>query len=172
VPRYALRLADGSDVGTFAHRSAEWKPGDTFLDRRRVRWRIIDVRDMPEGAVGRVDAVLIVEKLSEPLRYEEMLSALQGWLGEDVAVLIETYLPGGARPVAILSGVLRTGVAINLAHHERPPPRYTRGEAVLFNVDRAVFAVTKAGFKLGRRHADGSLTFQIGRVEFSISLAE
>jgi hypothetical protein len=57
-------------------------------------------------------------KKSEPLDYEQMLSALQGLLGREVAILINLRLERRRRPLALLYGEFRRGEEIDLAAFE------------------------------------------------------
>jgi hypothetical protein len=109
-------------------------------------------------------------RVDEALEYEGMLSALQGLLGQKVAVIVEVRYAGRLRPLVALKGVLRSGLTDELSELGGPQLNYPGGEAILFSVgsEHSWFVVRRDDFKHGRREGK-ALLFETGRSQTYIS---
>jgi hypothetical protein len=103
----------------------------------------------------------------EPLEYEEMLVALLGLLGQEVAVHIELILESRPRPLAMLYGKLRRGEIADLTTVDGQPTGWHSGEAILFFVGESFFVMRKDDFKRGSL-IEGLLMFAAGKTRIAV----
>jgi hypothetical protein len=69
VTRVRLYLADGTYAGQLVSEAACWEPGETFVDRMRRQWRVLDVVAAAHGAYR---ALLVVEPVDGEPAYSSV----------------------------------------------------------------------------------------------------
>jgi hypothetical protein len=100
--------------------------------------------------------------------YRQMLSELQGLLGEQVSVEVHLIVAKKWRPLVLLEGKLETEAAITEAIRARA--NAPDGEWVFFMVGepRTSFVMRRDDFKHGERYEDGVLVWETGKARFSV----
>jgi hypothetical protein len=110
--------------------------------------------------------------------YRQMLSELQGLLGEQVSVEVHLIVAKKWRPLVLLEGKLGSGLASSLADETeaaiteaiRARANAPDGEWVFFMVGepRTSFVMRRDDFKHGERYEDGVLVWETGKARFSV----